>query len=139
MRKALTAKNQLKQQIMEIQKFVLYYGLDDEVIGVRPYCHDWQEGEVIKDNEGCRILEAKDVVIYAVFWNTVENVNILLDMFRELNTATSMKGARYYFEDEPEILDYCRCNKWTMKKRVWGNYEKRLDYMEKATENLQSA
>ena len=120
---------------MDLKKFVLYYGLESETIGVREHLHDWKEGETLYDDSG-RIFDAKQTVIYAIIWGTEKNVEALVEMFRELNTATSMKGVDYYFFDEtPYILDYLKCTPYTVKKRQYGDYEKRLDFMEEFVNN----
>ena len=121
---------------METKKLALYFGLSDEVIGVRECLHSWEEGDVIY-TDGVR------TEIYAVFNSTEENMAKLLSMFKELNTNTAMgylknfdpdEDETWMFGDEEDILPYMVCNQNTVKKRVWSDYEKRLDYMEECVE-----
>lgn len=117
---------------METKRMVLYYGVTEEVIGVRECMFDWKEGDEIVTN-------GVKTEVYAVFDSTEKNMTAMVEMFLELNTKTAMSPLRnfdpeyddlYYFIDFLDLMDYMVCNKYTVKKREWSDYEKRLDYME---------
>ena len=92
--------------------------------------------------------------IYAVFESTLQNMKIIAAMFTVLNTKTAMWSLRGYipmpkdedeemdnedlldFMDFDDILSVLKCNKWTVKKREWPSYEKRLDLMEECAQYL---
>ena len=130
---------------MEIKRLALYFGLTDAVIGVRECLHGWQEEDVI-------VTDGEKTEIYAVFDSTPKNMMVLATMFKTLNTSTSMwclKGFNPQPADEDEeydneeLLDFTDfldllsvmvCTRWTMKKREWADYEKRLDLMEDMVE-----
>lgn len=130
---------------MENKRLALYFGLSEEVIGVRECLHDWQEEDVIMTN-------GVKTEIYAVFESTQENMMVLAKMFMELNTKTAMWCLRNFntqpadedeeydneelidFTDFLDIMSVMVCTPWTMKKRQWQDYEKRLDYMEDMVE-----
>ncbi len=122
---------------MDCKKLILYFGLTTPVIGVRECLHDWQEGDVIT-TDGAK------TEIYAKFDSTTENMNVLAAMFKELNTNTS-SGLKFFVPEENDVTDYYDihdllermvCNQWTVKKRQWSDYEKRLDYMEECVTNI---
>ena len=130
---------------METRKLALYYGVYEEVIGVRECLHDWQEEDVI-NTDGAK------TEIYAVFESTPKNMMVIATLFATLNTRTSMGWLKNFNpapadEDEvwdnEELLDYVNfldllsvlvCNPCTMKKREWADYERRLDLMEDMVE-----
>lgn len=130
---------------MENKRLALYFGVDKEVIGVRECLQGWQEGEIIT-TDGAK------TEVYAVFDSTMNNMMIITQMFMKLNTKTSMWCLKNFNEkpedvddvlDNEELLDYIEfldllsvlvCNQWTVKKREWSEYEKRLDYMEECVE-----
>ena len=139
-------KNQLKQiKIMETRKLALYYGVNQEVIGVRECLHDWKEEDVIT-TDGAK------TEIYAVFDSTPKNMMVIATLFKVLNTNTAMGCLRNFnpaptdedeVYDNEELLDFndfldimavLVCTQWTMKKREWADYEKRLDLMEDMVE-----
>ena len=130
---------------METRKLALYFGVNQEVIGVRECLHDWQEEDVI-NTDGAK------TEIYAVFESTPKNMMVIVTLFATLNTRTSMGWLKNFNtappdEDEEwdneELLDYVNfldilsvlvCTPWTMKKRQWADYERRLDLMEDMVE-----
>jgi len=132
---------------METRKLALYYGVDEEVIGVRECLHDWQEGDIINTN-------GAKTEIYAVFDSTLSNMMLITAMFATLNTRTAMgclSGFDPHPADEDEycdnemLLDYVNfldllsvlvCNQHTMKKREWADYERRLDFMEEVVDQI---
>lgn len=126
---------------MEVKKLALYYGITREVIGVRQCLHDWKEGDEI-NTDGAK------TVIYAVFDNTRHNLAVITALFKILNTNTAMWCISKYFDandpddvDDLEFTDFFDwisvmvCTQQTMKKRVWKNYENRLDFMEAMVNN----
>ena len=130
---------------MENKRLALYFGVDKEVIGVRECLQGWQEGDVIT-TDGAK------TEVYAVFDSTLANMVVLATMFMILNTRTSMWCIRGFdesplckedeednedlidFVDMDDLLSVMVCNKYTVKKRMWPDYEKRLDYMEDMVE-----
>ena len=132
---------------METRKLALYYGVNQEVIGVRECLHDWKEEDVINTN-------GAKTEIYAVFDSTPKNMMIIATLFTTLNTRTSMGWLKNFNpapadEDEvwdnEDLLDYTDfldilsvliCNQYTIKKRQWADYEKRLDLMEECVDYI---
>ena len=130
---------------MGTRKLALYYGVYEEVIGVRECLHDWQEEDVI-NTDGAK------TEIYAVFESTPKNMMVIATLFATLNTRTSMGWLKGFdpapagedeYWDNMDLLEYMNfldllsvlvCNPCTMKKREWADYEKRLDYMEDMVE-----
>jgi len=130
---------------MNCKKLILFYGLTAPMIGIREHHYDWKEGDELD-------FRRAKTEVYAVFDVTHENMLKMYDMFKELNTPTSMKGLRCYLDcegilDMPEecslkdwpelqdVLPYMMCNKDTRKKRQWKDYDRMLDFMEEcATE-----
>lgn len=130
---------------MENKKLALYYGVDKEVIGVRECLQGWREGDVI-------ITDGAKTEVYAVFDSTMKNMMVMAQMFMTLNTKSSMWCMKGFIEnpcDEDELMDdedlieyldfvdlltVLVCNQYTVKKRVWPEYDKRLDYMEECVE-----
>lgn len=118
-------------------KLVLCYGIEKPHISVRRCLHDWKEGDVI-NTDGIK------TEIYAVFQGTKANLAIMYHMFLNLNTRTSMKWLKMLLDGEEidddvnkwewpdlsDVLDYFKCTKETIKKRIWKDYNKCLDYME---------
>ena len=108
---------------------------------VRQCLHDWKEGDEI-NTDGAK------TVIYAVFDNTRHNLAVITALFKILNTNTAMWCISKYFDandpddvDDLEFTDFFDwisvmvCTQQTMKKRVWKNYENRLDFMEAMVNN----
>lgn len=133
---------------MEVKKLALYYGVNQEVIGVRECLHDWEEGDVITTN-------GVKTEIYAIFDSTMRNMKILAGMFCTLNVATQMGCLKNYtqthsneeldnewmfeYNDFFDLLAVMTCTPWTMKKRQWADYEKRLDFMEEMVELIENS
>ena len=123
---------------MICKKLILYFGITEAVIGVRECLHDWQEGDVIT-TDGAK------TEVYAVFDCTEENMSTLVGMFNHLNTKTAMgplykfdpeEDELWWFGDDEDIIPRMVCNKYTMKKREWKDYEKMLDYMEECVDQI---
>lgn len=130
---------------MEIRKLALYYGICSEVIGIRECLHDWKEEDVINT-------DGEKTEIYAVFESTLNNMKVMAKMFRNMNTKTSMSCLKWFNpnpQDEDEqmdnewvlestdmldLMDVMVCTPWTIKKREWSDYKKRLEYMEEMVE-----
>ena len=132
---------------MENKKLALYFGLTENVIGVRECLHDWQEEDVI-------ITDGVKTEIYAVFDSTPKNMMVMATMFRMLNTKSSMWCLENFnpqpkdedeaydneellnFLDILDIMEVMRCNQWTMKKRPRKDFELMLDYMEDMVDRI---
>ncbi len=132
---------------METRRLALYFGVSNEVIGVRESLHDWQEGDVI-------VTDGEKTEIYAIFDSTLKNMLLMAALFTELNTKTSMwclQGFEPHPADEDEmwdnkyllkytdfydLLSVMVCNQFTVRKRQWPDYEKRLDLMEEVVEQI---